>query len=91
MARCGTICPEGILGSDHEAGPDGAQVLLRYLHDKYDQQETLKVGTLVDEFVEKLSRNAGEEILDFETRYEAKVRELEETMEEPLNRHLKAR
>eukprot|EP00959_Pyramimonas_sp_CCMP1952_P459762 9478773-Pyramimonas_sp.AAC.1 len=72
------------------ARPDGVRVLLRYLHEKYDQQETLKVGTLVDEFVEKVSRNAGEEIMDFETRYEAKVRELEEAMEEPLNKHLKA-
>ncbi|CAK0869248.1 unnamed protein product [Prorocentrum cordatum] len=72
------------------ARPDGVRVLLRYLHEKYDQQETLKVGTLVDEFVEKVSRNAGEEIMDFETRYGAKVRELEEAMEEPLNKHLKA-
>ncbi|CAK0860355.1 unnamed protein product, partial [Prorocentrum cordatum] len=83
-AKTENIHPEAL------AVPDGAQVLLRYLHTKYDQQETRKVGTLVDEFAEKPARNVGELALDFETRYETKIRELEEAMDEPLNKHLMA-
>ncbi|CAK0860314.1 unnamed protein product, partial [Prorocentrum cordatum] len=55
-----------------------------------DAQETLKVGTLVDGFVGELARNVGEEVLDFETRCETKIRELEKAMGEPLTKHLKA-
>ena len=54
-------------------GPDGVQVLLRYLHKKFDRQETMKVVMLVEEFTYELGRNAGEEIVDFAMRYEARV------------------
>ncbi|CAK0841026.1 unnamed protein product, partial [Prorocentrum cordatum] len=48
------------------------------------------VGSSVDEFVEKLVRNVGEDVLHFEALYAAKIRELEEAMEEPLYKHLEA-
>ncbi|CAK0854994.1 unnamed protein product, partial [Prorocentrum cordatum] len=84
-AKAGNFDPEAL------AVPDSAQVILCYLHSKCDLQETLKVGTLVGELVEKLARNVSEEALAFEPRCETKIRELEKAMGDPLNKHLQAR
>ena len=71
-------------------GPDGVEILLQYLHGQYDQQEALRVGTSVEESRENFVRRSGEEVRDFSMRFESKVKEMEEAMNEPLNRNIKA-
>ena len=63
-------------------------MLLKFL--QYDQQEALKVGFVVDSFVEDFSRKFGEEARDCAIRLEYKIKEMDETTGEPLNAHLEA-
>ena len=55
---------------------DGVARLLSYLEAKYEPKEAVKVGSAIDEFIERLERRPGEEIRDFDTRFESKMKEL---------------
>ena len=68
---------------------DGVARLLSYLEMKYEPKEAVKVGSAIDEFIERLERRPGEEIRDFDTRFESKLKELE-GLSGDLNNNLKA-
>eukprot|EP00971_Amphidinium_carterae_P327486 6458882-Amphidinium_carterae.1 len=57
---------------------EGVQMLLAFLRDKYEPLRPLKVGSLMSEFVDNLRRNRGEEIRDWNSRFESRLREVEE-------------
>eukprot|EP00971_Amphidinium_carterae_P172949 3428437-Amphidinium_carterae.1 len=67
----------------------GVDILLKYLKEKYEPLEAIKIGQLIDEFVEKFRRFPTEEIRDYDNRFETKVRELEERIG-PMNASMKA-
>ena len=68
---------------------DGVARLLSYLEAKYEPKEAVKVGSAIDEFIERLERRPGEEIRDFDTRFESKMKELEGLIGD-FNKNLKA-
>ena len=66
-----TLSPHSLLCDD------GVQVLLKFLRGKYEPMEAIRVGRLCDGFLHELARRNGEEIMDFDTRFESALRELE--------------
>eukprot|EP00971_Amphidinium_carterae_P153136 3035488-Amphidinium_carterae.2 len=68
---------------------NGVETLLKYLRDKYEPLEAIKIGQLIDDFVEKFKRFPTEEIRDYDSRFETRVRELEERIG-PMNVSMKA-
>ena len=68
----------------------GIHILITYLRAKYEPKEAIKIGTALDDFMETLHRKQGEEIQDFDTRFESKIKELERTigLVNPSSRHI---
>ena len=68
---------------------DGVDVLLSFLSEKYEPRENLRIGQDRDEFLEQLHRKAGEEIRDFDTRFEVALNTME-TFCGPITPQIKA-
>ena len=59
---------------------EGVDVLLEWLKSKHEPLEAIRVGTLIDKFLDELTRRRGEEVMDFNTRFESSIEELESSI-----------
>ena len=69
---------------------DGVKKLMDFLSSKFEPREAVRVGRVMDEYTEKFKREFGEEIQEFDTKFESRTRELEEVVGVQLPPLLKA-
>ena len=57
---------------------DGVDLFKKMVWDKYEPMERHRVGRVMDQFHGKFSRRTDEEIIDYNTRFDEELAELEE-------------